>query len=204
MNSLDIYEIKDIQNIITGYIEDMEKIDGLEDELTKGILNFEISPNNNTIRFEINIQEDITNVYLNDKLIFEEEEFIVYFEKQVNYIKEAIYHFIANKLLLRYRSLYFDKEEYYEDYCILLHMIFGNSITHVIDDLENMLICDYLNCPIRNKELQTLIVFEDHDNIYLNMYSRELLCEILYYFDEQESYIVRDNYSEICNFFNQI
>ncbi len=204
MNSLDIYKIKDIQNIITGYKEDMEKINGLEDELTNGIVTFKISPSENTIKFEINIQEDITNVYLNDKLVFEEEDFIRYFEKQDNYVKEAIYHFVAKKLLWRYHSLSFNREEYYEDYSMLLHMIFGNSITHVIDDLENMLICDYLNCPIRNKELQTLIVFEDFDNIYLNMYSRELLYEISYYFDEQEPYIVRDDYSEICDFFNKM
>ena len=204
MNSLDIYEIKDIQNIITGYKEDIERIDGLEDELIEGIVNFEISPNGNTVRFEINIQEDITNVYLNDKLVFEEEEFIKYFEKTDNYVKEAVYHFVAKKLLWRYHSLSFNREGYYEDYAMLLYLIFGNSITHVIDDLENMLTCDYLNCPVRNKELQSLIVFEDHDNIYLNMYSRELLDEIAYYFDEQEPYIVRDNYSEICDFFNKM
>jgi len=196
---------KDLEDIIIDYKEDMERIDGLEDELLEGIVNFEIFPNGNKVRFEINIQEDITNIYLNDNLVFEEEDFIRYFEKQDNYVKEAIYHFVAKKLLLRYYSLSFNREEYYEDYSMLLHLIFGNSITHIIDNLENMLSCDYLNCPLRNKELDgRLIIFEDYDNIYLNMYSRELLYEISYYFDEQEPYIVRDNYSEICDFFNNM
>lgn len=195
---------KELEDIIVGYKKDMERIDGLEDELSEGIVNFEISPNSNNVRFEINIQEDITNVYLNDKLVFKEDEFVEYFEKQSNYVKEAIYQFVAKKLLWRYHSLSFNREEYYEDYSMLLYLIFGSSVIHVIDDLENMLICEYLNCPVRNKELQSLIVFEDYDNIYLNMFSRELLDEISYYFDEQEPYIVRDNYSEICDFFDKM
>lgn len=199
MNSLQIYEIKDIQNIITGYKEQFETIDKLEKELDDGTIDIEI----NNIRFEINIKENISNVYSNDKLIYKEDEFINYFTNQSEYIREAVFHYVTKKLIWRYHILPFDNYKYYDDIDSLLYSLFEGGY-NIIEHVESKLVYEYEHCPLRSEKLEDIVIYNSEDNIYCDLNTRSFLDELTNHLDEEEPYIVRNNYSEICEFFNKL
>ena len=183
---------KELEDIIIDYKEQMERIDGLENELDDGTINFEIKLNSNKIRFEINIRQDITNIYFNNELKFKDSEFIEYFVKQQMYARNAIYQYIVKKILLRYYLLPFDKPEYYENVDAILYAIFDDAIASIFEDVEYTLIDEYKRCPIRNPVLDC------------DWNSRNFYQEVIEYLDNEEPYVVRNNFSVIRDFFRNM
>lgn len=209
MNSLQIYKIKDIQDIITDYKKQFEYIDQLEYELDYGSVDFEFSYDFDKVRFQIDIRKGITNVYINGKLKCEEWVFQDYFHKQSEYIKEAILHFVSEKLFNRYKILPFDTTDYYENVDALLYNIFCNDMDDnfkgILERTEEILIDEFFSCQLRHQELdRDVIIYEDNDNIYSNLESRKFLEELEEYLDNERPFIIINNLTEIINFFDNI
>jgi len=209
MNSLEIYQIQDVQDIINDYKEHFEHIDKLEHELDYGSIDIEFSYNFDKIRFEVDIRESITNVYINGILKCTGWEFQDYFYKQSDYLKEAIIHYFAGKLFDRYSILPFDMASYYENVDALLFNIFFNDMDDdfegFIDKVEKVLIDEFYSCQFRHQELDgDVITCDVYGELYCNLNSRKLLDEIHEYLENENPFMVRDNLREIIQFFDDI
>lgn len=205
MNSLQIYEIPELNDIITEYQKQFEYIDQLEHELSYGCIDIEFAYNLDKVRFEVDIRYNINNVYINGEIKCKNWDFIDIFSEQEEYAKEAIYQFVAKKIINRYTILPFDKPRYYEDVDALLYIIFKEGIESIFDTVEKTLIDEFFNCQLRHQELDgDVVIYEESDNIYCNYNKKNFLDELLIYLDNEEPFIIRDNVNKIVNFFDDI
>jgi len=205
MNSLQIYEIPELKDIIIGYQKEFEHIDQLEYELDYGSIDIEFAYNLDKVRFVVDIKHDNTNVYINGKLKCKNWFFSDFFSEQAEYSKEAIYQYVARKIISRYTVLPFDKPDYYDNIDALLYTIFNEGIESIFETVEKTLIDEFFSCQLRHQELDCdVIIYEDNNNIYCNYDKKHFLKEIITYLDNEEPFIVRDNLNVIVKFFDYI
>jgi len=189
MNSLQIYEIKDIQDIITDYQTQFEKIDKLEKELYNGDLDLDFSIGMNKYKITTNFIDGMT-LYLNNKKISNEMVFQSHFYKTNEEFRVGVYQYITKKIIERYSILPFNEPYYFDCITGLLNDIFGSEIQSIIDVVEKHLILDIADrC--------------EDQHVYIK-YNRNFFCSILNFLDKEEPYMVRDNWYAICNFFGTI
>ena len=204
MNSLEIYEIPELKDIIHGYKQQFEYIDELEHELKYGSIDFEITIGSLDVRFEIDIRNNIRNIYINEELRCKDWDFINCLEEiEFVYVSDAIYQFIAKKILYRYCILPIDHVEYYFNIDAILHMIFDDTNESIFDTVENCLIDEYFACQLRHQELDQDVIINE-DKPYCREDNKYFYNEILDYLNNEEPFIVRDNYTQIYDFFKEI
>lgn len=182
MNSLEIYKINEICNIITLYKTQIEKIEKLEKELYSG--DTEIEFNIGMKNFKLKIEDFKINLYLNNKLS-DNFDFKTHFNNCPSYLKGGIYQYITNNICNRYRPLPFNEPYYFDCIDSIIYSFFGfkKSITKMV---EQDIVSNY------DIEEQHIYVKQD----------RKFYYKILDFLDNQEGRVVRDCYEEICNFFN--
>ena len=185
MNSLEIYEIKEINNIITNYQTQFEKIDKLEIELYFGNTEIQFSMGMN--KYKLVIQDFKFILYLNDEKIANKEHFINMFKSLDDEWKQSIYLYISTRIYERYNRLPFDSPYYFD--CIegILYDIFD-------DNMENMTV-------LVERHLTSAYDIEEQ-HIYVK-HNRNFYWEIMNYLEDCEP-MIREDYLQIYKFFKSI
>ena len=185
MNSLQIYEIKEINNIITNYQTQFENIDKFEKELYFG--NTEIEFKFGTEKFKLVIKNFEFIFYFNDKKIANKEHFINIFKCFNDETKHSIYLYISTRIYERYHVLPFDSPYYFDCLEGILYDIFNDSMENITNLVERHITSNY-------------DIEEQH--IYVK-HNRKFYWEIMNYFEDNEA-IIREDYLIIYNFFKSI
>lgn len=200
LTSLQIYEIKEINNIISNYQKQFEIIDKLEDELKNKsftlkfqcftgkeiILDIDIKTNELFITYDNNI----INLY----------EFHKKLEKSHMYIRNAIYHYFMERIINRYYILPFDDSYYYYALEDISYFIFRDYVGCVFKDVHYFLINEY-NDKYYDKDLETI---QENKPTKCQLNKREFLCQVTSYIEEEHPYQIRDNTHELREFFEKL
>ena len=185
MNSLQIYEIPELNDIISDYQTQFEKIDKLEKELYFGNTEIEFKFGMETFKLEIKSFE--FSLYLNNEKIANKEHFIDIFKCFNDEFKESIYLYISNMIYERYHILPFDCPYYFDCIDGIIYDIFDDNVENLNKLVERQLITEY---------------DIDDQRVYIKQ-DRDFYWEIMNYIEDNEG-IIREDYVQIYNFFKSI
>lgn len=188
MNSLAIFQIKEINNIILNYKTHFENINKLEVELENKcfILKFKCFTGK-----EITLDVDIKNNKLfitYDNNTINLIEFHEILDKSHKYVRDAIYHYFIEYIINRYYMLPFDDSYYYYRLEDILDFIFGSFVWNIFEQIN------YYNF------LETI---DEEKTMCLQLNRRNFLDEVIFHIKEVHPFQIRDNTTELYDFFER-
>lgn len=196
MNSLKIYEIKDIQNIISNYQKQFEIINVLEKDFENKcfILKFNCFTGK-----EIKLEVDVSNRKLfitYDDVTINLQEFHKILGKYHQYVREAIYHYFTERIINKFYKLSFDDSFYYYTIKDILEFMFRDYVDCIFDKVHYYLINQY--------NFQYLETIQENHKMKCHLNKRNFLDEVISHMEDKHPYIIRDNSYELKNFFKKL